>query len=1032
MDAKGDQSQSSGTQGKSAAGISQSLAMPSASKRLLRINLAHTLPGRRIGRYLIQDRIGAGGMGNIFKVWDEGLKRSFALKVLPAAQALHKEAVARFQLELELLAKVQHPAVVSVVDAGTFDDAPFFVMELIEGQNLQQYAEREHVDADDAVRWMIQVARGVAHLHEREIVHRDIKPANILLRPDGLAVLTDFGLAQNISVDSDLTRSGLSAGTPAFMAPEQARGAAEDVGPATDIYQLGATLFSLLTGRPPHRGRTPHEIMLSIAESHGPDFSGVELDRQMRAVLSKAMAKSRNARYSSANEFADDLERWLLGEWVHARGRNPVLRAIYFARRYIASVAVASAGTAIVVSAIFAGGAPGSDSTPPEVYPAADRQQVNALASADVHSDAFLQWLELTRKDGLSDLSLIGVTVADQQDGGAFGWGDFSATMRFHHPEVPGHADPVICFVGSPLTSLLLDGEASDSAYSSGADEDGLDERARIGSKHRQTNGDEALYQEVLRQVRSGMSLEFQPDEQRLHVWRWGSLIADVDLSGELGRRPQETSIEIGVARRAGWLQIDVIPSHDRVPRTFKLMDRFASASSVELGDLRMGMLTRAPILRVGDMEYQQLNERGDIFEHFLWSGYAEDASVRISSKLAGSAQVRDEKVRTELQMKLGIALRAVPERQAEAKAALDAALASSEADVRFYAALALLQIQVERELARHLEEARQTGQGTGALVLPTPTVRRLMDNASEDVRQSEVVCELERIAALIAALPRERFMVGEKDLNESLRLEMVMRLLELAEERAYRSPHQALRVRALKISVLHDEAEQQQGIAAERLRRKHRTLLRESAGNASFATCERSFLELMLDLPQMSGEGQDSTWTGAADDARAVLESVSRSGALDVRAADLAERFAWLAFFDALGGPRYEVSNARRALEEQRRVAQRGRDDSGLSQEWLRMVEALLVDQGQESSTLRRAAIRRLLANERELTTLNQWERGWASVEAWRDFLELMDALNAGEERLAASALKRLREGHGLPRDHWMLEQAQALIRNE
>ena len=1010
----------------------------------MRINLAHTLPGRRIGRYLIQDRIGAGGMGNIFKVWDEGLKRSFALKVLPAAQALHKEAVARFQRELELLAKVQHPAIVSVVDAGTFDDAPFFVMELIEGENLEQRAARAEIDPDDAVRWMVQVARGVDHLHRRGIVHRDIKPGNILLRPDNLAVLTDFGLAQSLGHSSELTRSGLSAGTPAFMAPEQARGEAEDVGQPTDIYQLGATLFALLTGRPPQTGRTAHEIMLAIADSQGPNLTGVELDRQMRAVLNKAMARSRHARYSSASAFADDLERWLLGEWVHARGRNPVLRGLYFARRYIASVAVASAGTAIIVSALFAGSGSQTTQTVRNTYPATDPKQVTPTLNAQVGGAFPVAWRELQRREEAAKRTPLGVVVSqDANSNVGFGWGDFSATMRFRQPDLSTDAQPISCFVGSELPALSKDESAPSEDWLSAA--------------------------------RQGLAVEYLPFESRLHVYRWGALIADVDVARALKGAPARSGIELGIQRRSGWLQVDFIPSHDQVPRTFSMMDRAmdrADSDRRSLAALQMGVLTRGDQLEVGDIEYQQSTEHGEHFEVSLWAGKLDDARVRILTRLAQRDRPPSDTQEAKLQLCLGLAMHDDPLMHARALRALDAAATADDRSTQFYASLAMLEIQVAQELDRCMQEARVFASHEDKPQVPLPTIRRLMDRDRDDVQLSEVICELQRIAEELYARAPSDFVITPNegtnsrpiDLNQGCRVELALELLKIAADRAYQLPHHALRAKARMFAIMSEqqdealdareaalqEAGQTESQArklpaiavvarlsatlqclhareqAERelalsigFRARRIELLRETLHETRLSNAPRPFLSLMGVLPALELHAPEGTWSAALKSAEDLLRLAPRYGNADPLVALEMQKLSSMIFFDRMSKGREDAAEAWREVRSF--AAQAPRPDSELEAEWPQMLSYLFIDRQPGAVKFRADLAERMLKNSHELRDLPSWQRGLADARLWLQLLNAFAAEAESESIQMQHSLSAIVKDTSLAEDHWL-----------
>jgi serine/threonine protein kinase len=199
----------------------------------------------RNGRYVLERQLGHGGMASVYAARDTGLDRTVAVKVLADNLAGDDDLRKRFLREARLAARLSHPNVVNVFDAGEDDGRPYIVMELVEGETL---AERGRVSPAEARRLALQAARGLAHAHEAGLVHRDIKPGNLLLRRDGTLKIADFGIAWAAETTA-LTQAGTVLGTAAYLAPEQALG--EEVTPAADVYSLGAVLYELLTGRPP-------------------------------------------------------------------------------------------------------------------------------------------------------------------------------------------------------------------------------------------------------------------------------------------------------------------------------------------------------------------------------------------------------------------------------------------------------------------------------------------------------------------------------------------------------------------------------------------------------------------------------------------------------------------------------------------------------------------------------------------------------------------------------------------------------------
>ncbi|MCC6466363.1 MAG: serine/threonine protein kinase [Planctomycetes bacterium] len=314
--------------------------------------------GQELGRFLVEKELPRGGQARVYRAWQTDLQRPVALKLLPATFASDQDAVARFSREIENVARVSHPNVVRVYEAGQMEGHPFFTMEFIEGDDAETMIKAGPLGPDQAAGIMEAVARGVAQAHAEGIVHRDIKPGNIIVRRDGTPVLTDFGLAQDLSQSAQLTRTGVSMGTPAYMSPEQARGQRERVGKKSDVYSLGATLFTLLTAKRPVEGESAYELMLHVAESESPKWPRQALEdvpQDLRAIVEMAMQNDSARRYESAIALAEDLERYLRGEWVVARSRSRLARAWVRVRRYVPAAAVVVLASAVAAGMVYSG-----------------------------------------------------------------------------------------------------------------------------------------------------------------------------------------------------------------------------------------------------------------------------------------------------------------------------------------------------------------------------------------------------------------------------------------------------------------------------------------------------------------------------------------------------------------------------------------------------------------------------------------------------------------------------------------------------
>ncbi|HYE99402.1 MAG TPA: serine/threonine-protein kinase, partial [Planctomycetota bacterium] len=268
------------------------------------------VPGALVGRYVKVERLGEGGMGTVHRAWDTDLSRWVALKLLTAAR--DAEARERFLREARTAARLDHPGIVTVYDAGQDGEECYIAMKLVEGRSLHgsRPAPRE------AARLIREAALAVHDAHLRGIVHRDLKPGNLLLDRSGRVFVSDFGIAREIRVDTRLTASGSLLGTPAYMAPEQARDDRSAVGPATDVYALGATLYELVAGAPPFQDDNLYELLTKVVQEEPPPLAG---DRELAIVAAHCLEKDPALRYASAEALAEDLRRYLEGEPLAAR-----------------------------------------------------------------------------------------------------------------------------------------------------------------------------------------------------------------------------------------------------------------------------------------------------------------------------------------------------------------------------------------------------------------------------------------------------------------------------------------------------------------------------------------------------------------------------------------------------------------------------------------------------------------------------------------------------------------------------------------
>jgi WD40 repeat protein len=305
-------------------------------------------PLSRIAHYELIEEIGRGGMGVVFKARDVRLGRVVALKMILGGALARPEDLQRFENESQAAAKLQHPNIVALWEVGAYENQPYFSMEYISGTSLSERVTLGPLPGARAAIYLEATARALDYAHGRGIIHRDLKPGNILLDEHDQPKVTDFGLAKLIAVDSGQTRTGAVLGTPSYMSPEQAAGR-RDLGPAVDIYSLGAILYELLTGKPPFAGATPLATVNLVAEQEplAPRLLNPAVDIDLETICLKCLEKDPHRRYASAGALADDLRRFLDGKPIAARRLGPIGRAIKWCRR---NPAWATVGTLAVLA----------------------------------------------------------------------------------------------------------------------------------------------------------------------------------------------------------------------------------------------------------------------------------------------------------------------------------------------------------------------------------------------------------------------------------------------------------------------------------------------------------------------------------------------------------------------------------------------------------------------------------------------------------------------------------------------------------
>ncbi len=297
---------------------------------------------QRFGPYELMEEVGRGGMGVIYKARQPGLDRIVALKMLLAGEFADERARERLLREARIAARLSHPGIVTIHEVGEHEGRPYFAMEFVPGCNLSQRCRDGLLPVAVAVRYVEQLARAVHYAHQHGVIHRDLKPANVLIGLDDEPKLTDFGLTKSLV---DPTQTIESAGSPNFMAPEQADAGLGTTGTSTDIFGLGAILYYLLTGRPPAVGATLAETLRNVVsgEPLPPRQLRPALPRDLETIALKCLTKEPDRRYASALEVAEELGRWQRHEPIHARPASPGERLAKWVRRRPVIAALAAA-----------------------------------------------------------------------------------------------------------------------------------------------------------------------------------------------------------------------------------------------------------------------------------------------------------------------------------------------------------------------------------------------------------------------------------------------------------------------------------------------------------------------------------------------------------------------------------------------------------------------------------------------------------------------------------------------------------------
>jgi eukaryotic-like serine/threonine-protein kinase len=315
------------------------------------------------GRYRLESKLGSGGMSTVYLAIDEVLDRPVAIKLLHREISEEEDQLERFRREARSAARLSHPNLVGVIDAGEDDGRPYIVFEYIEGRTLKRRIQDEgHLPVDEAVAYAIEIGRGLTAAHARKLVHRDVKPQNVLIDPDGRAKVTDFGIARSLE-QKGMTATGRVLGTTDYVSPEQAMG--EDVDERSDVYSLGVVLYEMLTGDVPFEAETQVGVAMKHVNEPMPDVQAKrpEVSASVAAVVDRATTKDPRDRYSTVAEMVRDLEQTLEVEAARRGGTSgeatSVLDSVPEHRRRIRRRRISGPGIAIglVILALIAAAA---------------------------------------------------------------------------------------------------------------------------------------------------------------------------------------------------------------------------------------------------------------------------------------------------------------------------------------------------------------------------------------------------------------------------------------------------------------------------------------------------------------------------------------------------------------------------------------------------------------------------------------------------------------------------------------------------
>ncbi|TWU04705.1 serine/threonine-protein kinase [Stieleria varia] len=307
--------------------------------------------GTVIDQYEIVGEVARGAMGVVFRAKHAALGRDVAIKMMLAGDDVSAEYRERFANEARAAAALDHPGIVPVFSVGQWHQRPYFAMALVDGESLAERLRDGPLTSAEAARIAKELTDAIGHAHEHQIIHRDLKPANILIDRTHSVRVTDFGVSKLIGGGSEVTQQGELIGTPHYMPPEQAGGSTQSIGPAADVYSIGAVLYAMVTGRPPFQAASPVDVVMQVIsrEPVPPSALNASVPADLEVITLKCLSKSVADRYASADELSEDLRRFIAGEPILAKPPGWIRQARMMLRTHVLFASVSGSAAMLLV-----------------------------------------------------------------------------------------------------------------------------------------------------------------------------------------------------------------------------------------------------------------------------------------------------------------------------------------------------------------------------------------------------------------------------------------------------------------------------------------------------------------------------------------------------------------------------------------------------------------------------------------------------------------------------------------------------------